>query len=230
MDNTPNVTIIDAVGNEVPGLINLPTCQRTKGVYEVVIPPMIGYKTPCMFTDKWTNLNYNGFPLPIQYNEFTLQPFKNSIQIGTVSVDPKIYGFDFYGIKQDEKILNSDIRKVGVVIKQAYTANKLLPAVDASYRVYVREGQTEVEVQGWTKINRTPNEYYFIFDTLLFLVFNTYKSHQFFPVNFLRRMYGDENDALRAAILIKPEKGIDIEEGVEFLKKFGVSVEQYQRS
>ncbi|MFN7044677.1 MAG: ABC transporter permease [Flavobacterium sp.] len=34
----------------------------------------------------------------------------------------------------------------------------------------------------------------------------------FFPVNFLRRMYGDENDALRAAILIKPEKGIDMEE------------------
>ena len=34
----------------------------------------------------------------------------------------------------------------------------------------------------------------------------------FFPVNFLRRMYGDENDALRAAILIKPEKNIDIEE------------------
>jgi putative ABC transport system permease protein len=34
----------------------------------------------------------------------------------------------------------------------------------------------------------------------------------FFPVNFLRRMYGDDNDALRAAILIKPEKGIDIEE------------------
>ena len=34
----------------------------------------------------------------------------------------------------------------------------------------------------------------------------------FFPVNFLRRMYGDENDALRAAILIKPEKDVDIEE------------------
>jgi putative ABC transport system permease protein len=34
----------------------------------------------------------------------------------------------------------------------------------------------------------------------------------FFPVNFLRRMYGDENDALRAAILIKPEKEVDIEE------------------
>ena len=51
---------------------------------------------------------------------------KNSIQIGTLSVDPKIYGFDFYGIKQDEKILNTDIRKVGVVIKQAYTTQKLI--------------------------------------------------------------------------------------------------------
>lgn len=34
----------------------------------------------------------------------------------------------------------------------------------------------------------------------------------FFPVNFLRRMYGDNNDMLTPAILIKPEKGIDIEE------------------
>ncbi len=42
----------------------------------------------------------------------------NSIQIGTNSQDPKIYGFDYYGIKQDEKIFNTDLRKVGVIIKQ----------------------------------------------------------------------------------------------------------------
>jgi putative ABC transport system permease protein len=34
----------------------------------------------------------------------------------------------------------------------------------------------------------------------------------FFPVNFLRRMYGDNNRSLTPAILIKPEKGVDIEE------------------
>jgi len=62
-------------------------------------------------------------------------------------------------------ILNTDVRKVGVIIKQAYTTNKQLPNVDAFYRVYVKEGTTEVQVQDWTKINRTPNEYYFIFDT-----------------------------------------------------------------
>ena len=165
LDNLPTVAILDNVGNVIPGLSGLTGCQRTQGVYEVTIPPLIGYKTPCTFSDKWTGLLYNGFPLPNITNDFTLQPFKNGFTIGTNSVDPKIYGFDYYGIKQDEKIFNTDIRKVGVIIKQAYTTNKLLPKVSAYYRVYVREGQTEVQVQDWTAINRTPNEYYFIFDT-----------------------------------------------------------------
>lgn len=33
----------------------------------------------------------------------------------------------------------------------------------------------------------------------------------FIPVNFLRRMYGDNNDALIPVILIKPEKGVDMD-------------------
>jgi len=166
LDFNPNVTINDSSGTPIPGLINLSTCQRTKGVYEVTLPPLIGYKTPCMFTDKWSNLYLNGFSIPDITNEFTIHPLKSSIQIGsTSSAEPKLYGFDFYGLKQDEKIFNTDIRKVGVIIKQAFTTQKQLLKVDAYYRVYVREGQTEVEVQNWTKINRTPNEYYFMFDT-----------------------------------------------------------------
>ncbi|MEY4038384.1 MAG: hypothetical protein RIR67_694 [Bacteroidota bacterium] len=33
----------------------------------------------------------------------------------------------------------------------------------------------------------------------------------FIPVNFLRRMYGDNNDAMTPVILIKPQKGIDMD-------------------
>jgi hypothetical protein len=165
LDFLPLINIIDNSGNPIPGLTGLTGCQRTQGVYEVTIPPLMGYKTPCTFSDKWYNLSINGFPINPITNDFTLQPMKNSIQIGTNSQNPKIYGFDYYGIKQDEKIFNTDIRKVGVIIKQAYTTNRLLPKVSAYYRVYVREGQTEVQVQDWTQINRTPNEYYFIFDT-----------------------------------------------------------------
>ena len=165
LDQTPLVSISDASGSPIAGLQNLPTCLRTKGVYEVTLPPFIGYQTPCMFTDTWSNIKLNGFSLPNQVNEFTLYPIQKSIQIGTSTNDPAQYGFSYYGLKQNEKILNTDIRKVGVIIKQAYTTNKQLPNVDGQYRVYVREGQTEVIVQDWTKLNRTPNEYYFIFDT-----------------------------------------------------------------
>ncbi len=165
LDQNPTVTIADSGGVPIPGLQNLQSCLRTKGVYEITIPALTGYKTPCMFTDTWSNLKLGGFNLPNQINEFTVYPMKKSIQIGTNTNDPAQYGFSYYGIKQNEYILNTDIRKVGVIIKQAYTTNKQLPNVDGQYRVYVREGNTEVIVQDWTKLNRTPNEYYFIFDT-----------------------------------------------------------------
>jgi hypothetical protein len=165
LDYNPVVDILNQNGDLVPGMSGLTTCKRTRGVYEVIVPPLSGYKTPCTFSDRWRNLVLNGFTIPTILNDFVLRPFKNSIQIGTESLDPKIYGFDFYGIKQDEKILNTDIRKVGVIIKEAFSTQKLLQKVDSYYRIYVREGQTEVQVQDWTKINKTPNEYFFIFDT-----------------------------------------------------------------
>jgi hypothetical protein len=165
LDQNPLVSISDSQGNPIQGLQNLSTCLRTRGVYEVTLPPLIGYQTPCTFTDTWSNIELNGFNLPNQVNEFVLYPFKKSIQIGTNTNDPSQYGFSYYGLKQDERILNTDIRKVGVIIKQAYTTNKQLPNVDGQYRVYVKEGTTEVVVQDWTTLNRTPNEYYFMFDT-----------------------------------------------------------------
>lgn len=165
LDENPIVDILNHNGDPISSLTGLSTCLRTKGVYEVVIPPMSGYNTPCQFTDVWRNIKYNGVLMPNIENEFILSPYKKSFQIGSQSKDPEIFGFDYYGILQDEKILNTDIRKVGVVIKKAYTAAVVLVPVEASYRVYVKEGQTEVQVQDWTPINRTPNEYYFIFDT-----------------------------------------------------------------
>ncbi len=168
LDSNPLVTISDQNGDPITGLINLPSCRKTKGIYEITLPPFspAAYKTPCIFTDTWSSLSLNGFPMPTVENEFTIYPLKKSVQIGTDSKQPEMYGFDYYGIKQDEKILNTDVRKVGVIIKKAYTTNHMLqPNVSAYYRVYVKEGSTEVQVQDWTRINRTPNEYYFIFDT-----------------------------------------------------------------
>jgi hypothetical protein len=164
LDEDPVVNILDSSDNTV--VSNLSTCLRTKGIYEVVVPNSFNsYNAPCEFFDVWSNIKYNGETLPNVTNQIILRASSSKMQIGSKSNDPEIFGFDFYGIKQDEKILNTDIRKVGVIIKKAYSPQVLLSNVNAFYRIYVKEGTTEVQVQDWTEINRTPNEYYFIFNT-----------------------------------------------------------------
>jgi hypothetical protein len=64
LDELPVVTITDASGEPITNLTSLTACSVTKGVYEIVIPPLIGYKTPCSFGDKWSNIKLNGFTLP----------------------------------------------------------------------------------------------------------------------------------------------------------------------
>jgi hypothetical protein len=165
LDSTPFVRIEDRAGDAVTGMASLSTCLRTKGVYEVVVPNgFSGSPVPCEYYDIWSGLTINGQGIPNVTNQFVLQQYNAGIQIGSLSKEPQIFGFNFYGILQNEQILNTDIRKVGVTIKKAYTGQQVLENVSAFYRVYVKEGTTEVLVQDWTPINRTPNEYYFIFD------------------------------------------------------------------
>ena len=165
LDSDPFVRIEDRNGDAVSGMSSLSTCLRTKGVYEVVVPNGFNSSpTPCQYYDIWSGLTINGQGIPNVTNQFTLQQYNAGIQIGPLSKEPQIYGFNFYGILQNEQILNTDIRKVGVTIKKAYTGQQVLENISAFYRVYVKEGTTEVLVQDWTPINRTPNEYYFIFD------------------------------------------------------------------
>lgn len=165
LDSLPSVRIEDRAGSVVGTMSALTTCLRTKGVYEVIVPNQFtSSPTPCQYYDVWSGLTINGESLPNVKNTFTLQQYDAGIKIGSSSLEPQKYGFNFYGILQNENILNTDIRKVGVTIKKAYTGQQLLLGVSAYYRVYVKEGTTEVIVQDWTELNRTPNEYYFIFD------------------------------------------------------------------
>lgn len=165
LDELPLVTIQQRDGTVYNNLSGLTTCLRTRGVYECIIPnSFTGSPTPCMFYDVWSNLKINGQSLGNVKNQFVLQEYSAGIQIGVSSHEPEKFGFDIYGILQNENIINSDIRKVGVTIKKAYTGQQPLDGVTSFYRVYVKEGTTEVQVQDWTPINRTPNEYYFMID------------------------------------------------------------------
>lgn len=166
LDNLPSVQIQDRNGSVYSGLTGLSTCLRTKGIYEVTIPnSFTGSSSPCVYYDVWSNLSINGESIPNIKNQFVLQNYNKGIQIGTQSKQAEKFAFNLYGILQNEKILSTDVRKVGVTVKKAYTSQQLMENISIRYRVYVREGNTEVQVQDWTNVNKTPNEYYFIFDT-----------------------------------------------------------------
>jgi hypothetical protein len=165
LDSTPSAVIVDSNDNILQGPIT--SCLKTTGVYEITVPAITSstINVPCTIYDIWTGLTLNGVLIENIVNQITLLPFSKTIQLSTDSQDPILYGFDYYGIKQDEKIINTDVRKVGVIVKKAYSTNESLQRVQVYYRIYVKEGQTEVEVQDWTKVNRSYNQYYFMFDT-----------------------------------------------------------------
>ena len=165
LDNVPSAVIVDSSNNIISG--PLTSCLKTTGVYEITVPAITSstISTNCTLYDIWSGITLNGISLGNVENSLILLPYKKGIQLGPESQDPILYGFDYYGIKQDEKIINTDVRKVGVIVKKAYSTNESLQRVQVYYRIYVKEGQTEVDVQDWTKVNRSYNQYYFMFDT-----------------------------------------------------------------
>lgn len=165
LDTLPTVNILDQNGDELSGFTGLSTCLVTTGVYKVNLSGLTATTVPCIFYDVWEGLAINGQTLSNVENDFVLLAGDGYYQIGGRTESPKAYSFSFAGIKQDEKIINTDVRKIEVIIRQAYTTNVLINEIKAYYRVYVKEGTTEVEVQDWTRINKTPNSYYFVFDT-----------------------------------------------------------------
>ena len=54
---------------------------------------------------------------------------------------------------------------------------------------------------------------------------NSNDTSVFIPVNFLRRMYGDNNDAMTPVILVKPEKGVDMD---AFKAELGQKLRNYR--
>lgn len=165
LDTNPSAIIVDSSDVVISGPIS--SCRKSKGIYEISVPAITSstITTPCTYYDIWTGITYNGVTLSDITNQLVLLPQNKSVQIGPDSQDPILYGFDYYGIKQDEKIINTDVRKVGVIVKKAYSTNEVLQKISVWYRIYVKEGQTEVDVQEWTRVNRSYNQYYFMFDT-----------------------------------------------------------------
>ena len=163
LDNLPLVTVYDC--DDVV-YTSMTATNLTCGIYYIDLK-ITGttYGTPSIFSDQWSNLVINGNSLANITNEFTLLASDDYYQIGPADTNPKEYGYSVNGIKLDEKMVAGETRKVFVSVRKPYTVNHHVIIDNIRYRLYVRQGTTEVEVTPWGKVNRTYNHNYFLLNT-----------------------------------------------------------------
>ena len=78
------------------------------------------------------------------------------------------------GLNRDEKIVSGDVRKVYVDIKVPFTYHDTVQVDNLRYKLYVKEGNTTIDVIDWTDINRAYNSNYFLLDTSMLIANKEY--------------------------------------------------------
>ena len=165
LDSTPTVDILDSDGAVITGLSGLTTTLIRKGVYKVTFtittPECDGKK---FFTDHWKGVILDGNTISGGVRQkFIPKPYTAGFTIGENQTELQRYAIQFFGIKQNEKIVSGEIRKVVVTFKSIDVPKTVL-LDEVYYRIYIEEGTTQVMVHDWTLLDKT-NENSFQLDS-----------------------------------------------------------------
>ena len=146
------------IGGEYENLDELPTCevddvqypvqQATKGVYYCTIPKDVSFTKNTIKEDVWQNLKYDGVTLDDITMEFVPLAQNIFFNIGNEDIRKKKIVPSVYGINSDEKVKQGELRKVVVDFRKQYTANEREITDKAEYRLYMKDGDREVDVYG----------------------------------------------------------------------------------
>lgn len=161
--------------------------QTSKGVYYVTVNvssnPTSGYCGNIQFRDVWNDVTINGNNLGDIELDFIIKESDNYYNIGSVNSagstglgvgdagNLSIYDYQFSinGIKRREKIKRGDTRRVNVEAKIPFTTDQSDALDKVSYRIFIKEGETQIHYIDWTEVNRTPDGNFFFVDTSWFI-------------------------------------------------------------
>lgn len=165
LDSEPTVDILDSNGSVITGLSGLTTTLIRKGIYKVTFtittPECDGKK---FFTDHWKGVILDGNTISGGVRQkFIPKPYTAGFTIGENQTELQRYAIQFFGIKQNEKIVSGEIRKVVVTFKSIDVPKTVL-LDEVYYRIYIEEGTTQVIVHDWTLLDKT-NENSFQLDS-----------------------------------------------------------------
>jgi len=160
LDESPIVDIFDEVG-----LLETHTSSKVrKGIYKITFDLEGELCTgKRFFKDVWKQIKINGKNLPSITQKFIPYPLSNVFSIGSDNMNFDRYVLQYHGVKLNEKIKRGEVRKITVILK---SINSVIPILSEQlfYRIYVKEGKTQVNVFDWTKMDKT-NINSFMLDT-----------------------------------------------------------------
>ena len=142
--------------------------QATKGVYYVeLFLSSDEYENNIMLYDIWDNIKYKKQTFkPVELNFITkLSEQYYSFGVPNEQQTSKEIIPSLYGISDSEQIQIGDIRKINVDCKMPYSSNKSYDIHNLFYRLYIKDGEQQIDVIKWTPIERGYNENYFYINT-----------------------------------------------------------------
>lgn len=163
------------IGGQPENLDEMPTCefdgeevhveQVTKGVYCAKF--LLNDDTPNKICyDVWSNIKYNGIELDDVEMESVILPKSGYFQIGSKQIENDEFVPSVYGINEDEGVRRGDIREVVVDFRKKYTTNERLTTIYAYYRLYVKDGNREIDIlNGYQPVERAFLKNYFLLYT-----------------------------------------------------------------
>jgi hypothetical protein len=127
-----------------------------------------------MLYDTWTNIIYHGTKLSDVGLDFTLKQPSVWFNIGNSIEDEPTFTPQVFGIADNEEIKRGDVRKLGVITRVNYTPNQVQNIDGIEARLYIKDGEREIDVIKWEHLNKTITESYMIIDTNMLIPQNYY--------------------------------------------------------
>ena len=175
-----NLYLYCNIGGHTENLDELPTCsvngsdyevkQFSKGIYYIDINlSKNDFKPNTMLFDVWDNIKYQGEELDAVELDFVVKNNTLHFNIGnSLEVSTKLVP-TISGIKYDENIQRGDVRKVIITPLVEYKKNTAELVDNMCVRLYIKDGEREVDVIPYENVNRTFMENYFLVDTKMLI-------------------------------------------------------------
>ena len=180
MDKNNKLYLYCNIGGECDNLDELPTCevngkqyevkQYSKGIYYIDINiSRKEYKPNTMLFDTWGNIKYQGVEMDDIELDFVVKSNNLFFNIGnqieeSIKLEPTLYG-----IQHREKIKRGDVRKVVVNPRVKYSKNLSELVDNMEYRLYIKDGEREIDIIQYEKVHKTMNENFFLIDTSMLI-------------------------------------------------------------